>query len=178
MDERQKVLVIIPAYNEEGSLQNVIKEVRRHLPDGGVLVVNDGSTDLTGDVAKAGGVYVLEHPYNMGIGATMQTGFLFASRNGYDFAIQVDGDGQHDPSYIKELISPVLRGEANMVIGSRYLQEKGFKSSVARRIGIRFFSILYRVLAGGKVTDPTSGFRVIDRKVIHFFSTRISTGLS
>lgn len=170
MEKMGKVLVIIPAYNEEGSVRKVIEEVRRHLPHGEILVVNDGSTDSTGDIAEKEGVFVLEHPYNMGIGATMQTGFLFASRNGYDLAIQVDGDGQHDPGYIKELISPILEGKVHLVIGSRYLEKKGFKSTFLRRVGIRFFSILFRILTGEKVTDPTSGFRALNQKVIHFFS--------
>ena len=170
MDFLQKPLVIIPAYNEEGSIGKVIDDIRHHLPRADILVVNDGSMDETSDLAREKGVLVLEHPYNMGIGATMQTGFLYASRNGYPLAIQVDGDGQHDPTFLEELTSPVLKGEVNVVIGSRYLEEKGFKSSVSRRVGIRFFSILYYMLSGDRVTDPTSGFRAVDQKVLEFFS--------
>ncbi len=170
MESSQKALVIIPAYNEEMSVGKVIEDIKHHLPQVDILVVNDGSIDGTGDISRKKGVGVLEHPYNMGIGATMQTGFLFAFQNDYDLAIQVDGDGQHDPKYLKELISPLLKKESNVVIGSRYLEEKGFKSSFLRRVGIRFFSILCYILSGERVTDPTSGFRAFDKKVVNFFS--------
>lgn len=170
MEMNQKILVIIPSFNEEKTLKKVIGEVRQHLPQADILVVNDGSTDATGTIAKGEEVLLLEHPYNMGIGATMQTGFLLAFRNEYDLAIQVDGDGQHDPAYLKELISPILDGEADVAIGSRYIEKEGFKSTVSRRVGIRFFCLLYYILSGEKVTDPTSGFRAINKKVIDFFS--------
>ena len=170
MDFFQKPLVIIPAYNEEKSVGKVIAEVRQYLPEADILVINDGSTDATGERIRKEGVLVLEHPYNMGIGATMQTGFLYASRKGYPLAFQVDGDGQHDPKYLKELTSPILKGEVDMVVGSRYLEATGFKSSVFRRMGIRFFSILHYLLSGNRVTDPTSGFRALNKKVIDFFS--------
>ena len=170
MESSQKALVIIPAYNEEMSVGKVIEDIKHHLPQVDILVVNDGSIDGTGDISREKGVWVLDHPYNMGIGATMQTGFLFAFQNDYDLAIQVDGDGQHDPKYLIELISPLLKKEANVVIGSRYLKEKGFKSSFLRRVGIRFFSILCYILSGERVTDPTSGFRAFDKKVVDFFS--------
>jgi len=170
MDFNAKLLVIIPAYNEEGSIGKVIEEVRGQVPEADILVVNDGSTDETGNVAKEQRVLMLDHPYNMGIGTTMQTGFLLALGNGYDIAVQVDGDGQHDPEYLSELMTPILRGEVDLVIGSRYLEEKGAKSSVPRRVGTRFLSILVYILTGQRVTDPTSGFRAINKKVIDFFS--------
>jgi glycosyltransferase involved in cell wall biosynthesis len=165
-----KILVIIPVFNEEETLRGVIAGIRSSLPQADILVVNDGSADSTGNIAREEGVLILEHPYNMGIGATMQTGFLYAFQKGYDLGIQVDGDGQHDPRYLKDLVSPILKGEADLVIGSRYLEEKGFKSSAPRRIGIRFFSILYYILTGMWVTDPTSGFRALDKKVVEFSS--------
>jgi glycosyltransferase involved in cell wall biosynthesis len=164
------LLIIIPAYNEEKTLRDVILNIRASSSKNDILVVNDGSTDETGSIAKGEGVLILEHPYNMGIGATMQTGFLFASLNGYDLAIQMDGDGQHDPKYLEALISPILKGEAHLAIGSRYLEERGFKSSIPRRTGIRFFSILYYLLTGERVTDPTSGFRAFDKNTVDFFS--------
>jgi len=170
VENKEKILVIIPAYNEEGSIGKVIEEVRDQVPEADILVVNDGSTDATGNVAKEQRVLILEHPYNMGIGATMQTGFLLALRNSYDIAAQVDGDGQHDPQYLNKLMVPILTGEVDLVIGSRYLEEKGAKSSVPRRIGTRFLSILNYILTGQRVTDPTSGFRAINKKVIDFFS--------
>lgn len=170
MESEKKILIVVPAYNEEGCMGKVIREVKHQFPRAHILVVNDGSTDSTATIAREEGVLVLEHPYNMGIGATMQTGFLFAFQNGYDLAIQVDGDGQHDPRYLKELVSPVLKGEADLVIGSRYLEEKGFKSSVSRRVGIRFFSFLYYILTAKRITDPTSGFRALSKRAIEFFS--------
>jgi glycosyltransferase involved in cell wall biosynthesis len=170
MEASQKTLIIIPAYNEEMSVGKVIEEIKHHVAQVDILVVNDGSTDATGDISREKGVWVLDHPYNMGIGATMQTGFLFAFQNDYDLAIQVDGDGQHDSRYLEKLISPLIKKDANVVIGSRYLEEKGFKSSFLRRVGIRFFSILCFILSGERVTDPTSGFRAFDKKVIDFFS--------
>jgi len=165
-----KTLIIIPAFNEEETLQGIILGIRKFMPQADILVVNDGSTDATEETARKEGVMVLDHPYNMGIGAAMQTGFLFASLKKYDMAIQVDGDGQHDQKYLEALISPILKGEAHLVIGSRYLEEKGFQSSAARRVGIRFFSVLYYMLTGKKVTDPTSGFRAFHKEVIDFFS--------
>ncbi len=165
-----KILVIIPVFNEQETLRGVIAGVRSSLPQAEVLVVNDGSSDSTGSVAREEGVLILEHPYNMGIGATMQTGFLYAFQKGYDLGIQVDGDGQHDPTCLKELISPILKGQADLVIGSRYLGKNGFKSSALRRAGIRFFSFLYHILTGKKVTDPTSGFRALNKRVVEFVS--------
>lgn len=165
-----KILVIIPAYNEADSLPAVIREVRNRLTRADILVIDDGSTDATGAIAREEKVLLLEHPYNMGIGATMQTGFLYALRNGYDLAVQVDGDGQHDPQYIPDLIAPILKGEADVMIGSRYLENRGFQSSILRRAGIRFFSILNSALTGKKATDPTSGFRAFNRKAITFLA--------
>jgi glycosyltransferase involved in cell wall biosynthesis len=165
-----KILVIIPVFNEEETLRGVILGIRSFLSQADILVVNDGSTDSTGSIAREEGVLVLEHPYNMGIGATMQTGFLYALRNGYDIAIQVDGDGQHHPEFLPFLIKPLLAGQSNLVIGSRYLLEGGFKSTVPRKLGIKFFSSLVWIFTRKRVTDPTSGFRAMDRKTLELFS--------
>ncbi len=164
------ILIIIPAFNEEATLRNVVLGVRRSLPQADILVVNDGSTDSTTRIAREEGVLVLDHPYNMGIGATMQTGFLYASRGGYDLAVQTDGDGQHDPDSLPSLIQPIVEKRCNLVIGSRYLSEGGFKSTFPRQLGIKFFTSLLRIFIGKRVTDPTSGFRAMDRKVIGLFS--------
>lgn len=165
-----KTLVIIPVFNEEETLRGVILGIPSFLSEADVLVVNDGSTDSTGRIAREEGVLVLEHPYNMGIGATMQTGFLYALRNGYDIAVQVDGDGQHHPEFLPFLVKPVLEGHCNLVIGSRYLSGGGFKSTLPRKLGIKFFSSLVWIFTGTRVTDPTSGFRAIDRKTLELFS--------
>ncbi len=169
-DRTMNILVIIPAFNEEASLRDVIVGIRRSLPGADILVVNDGSTDSTAGIAREEGVAILDHPYNMGIGATMQTGFLYALREGYDLAVQTDGDGQHDPESLPSLIQPILERRCNLVIGSRYLSEGGFKSTLPRQLGIRFFTCLLRIFTGKRVSDPTSGFRAMDRRVIELFS--------
>ena len=166
----KKVLIVIPAYNEEPSLGKVIEEVTFYVPQADVLVVNDGSTDATARIAREERVLILDHPYNMGIGATMQTGFVYALRNDYDIAVQIDADGQHDPAFLPSLIEPILKGQSNLVIGSRYLSEEGFKSTFLRKLGIAFFACLIRILTRIRVTDPTSGFRAVDRKGIGIFS--------
>ena len=163
-------MVVIPALNEEATLREVILGVWRSLPEADILVVNDGSTDATETISRSQGVILLNHPYNMGIGATMQTGFLYALEAGYEMVVQIDGDGQHNPESLPALIQPILEKKCNLVIGSRYLSEEGFKSTLPRRLGIRFFTCLVRALTGKRVTDPTSGFRALDRKVIELFS--------
>jgi glycosyltransferase involved in cell wall biosynthesis len=165
-----KTLVIIPVFNEEETLRGVILGIRSFLSQADILVVNDGSTDSTGNIAREEGVLILEHPYNMGIGATMQTGFLYALNNGYNIAVQIDGDGQHDARFITSLIKPILDGQANLVIGTRYLSDGGFKSTFLRKLGIRFFTTIIWIFTGKKITDPTSGFRAMDRKGIELFS--------
>ena len=170
MEFQKKILIIIPALNEERSIGKVIGEVRRQLSQADILVVNDGSTDATGNIAREEGVLILEHPYNMGIGATMQTGFLYALKNRYDIAVQIDGDGQHNPEFLTSLMKPILEGRSNLVIGSRYLSPGGFKSTPLRKLGIRFFTCLLWIFTRKRVMDPTSGFRAMDRKVLELFS--------
>lgn len=165
-----KVITIIPAYNEELSIAGVIGRIRQEVPEAEILVVNDGSKDNTSKVAAGEGVKVVSLPFNLGIGGAMQTGYIYARNNGFDIAVQVDGDGQHDPSYIPGLILPVARDEADMVIGSRYVNKTSYKSSFSRRTGMVFFSYLVSLLTGQKVNDTTSGFRVVNRKVIEYFS--------
>jgi hypothetical protein len=164
------ILIIIPVFNEEATLRDVVLEIRRSLPHADILVVNDGSTDATETIAKSEGVLLLNHPYNMGIGATMQTGFLYASNRGYDIVAQIDGDGQHRADFLPSLIKPIVEKKCNLVIGSRYLLDGGFKSTLPRRLGMRFFSGLVWLFTGKKATDPTSGFRALDRKAIELFS--------
>jgi glycosyltransferase involved in cell wall biosynthesis len=121
MELEKKVLVIIPAYNEEGSVGKVVEKVYAHLPQGEVLVVNDGSTDLTSEKAKACGSMVLDLPFNLGIGGAMQAGYQYACQRGYDIAVQVDADGQHDPKEIFKLLPALEAKEADVVIGSRFI---------------------------------------------------------
>ncbi|HHW30289.1 MAG TPA: glycosyltransferase family 2 protein [Clostridiaceae bacterium] len=164
------ILVIVPAYNEERSITEVIKSVKKNIPQSTVLVINDGSKDNTLNAAIHAGAKVIDLPFNLGIGGAMQTGFLYALRNNYDIAVQVDADGQHDPGYITKLIEPVANGLADMCIGSRYICKTSYKSSVLRRVGMIFFSNLIYLLTGNKIKDPTSGYRAVNRKVICYFS--------
>ncbi|MDH6428617.1 glycosyltransferase family 2 protein [Paenibacillus sp. FSL R5-0636] len=168
-----KVLVIIPAFNEEGNIRKLVFELNKLNVD--VIVINDKSTDNTLKILSELKVNYIDLPCNLGIGGAVQTGYTYGVRNGYDVAVQVDGDGQHDPNYLLQIITPVLNGEADMIIGSRYIEKEGFQSSVVRRIGIKYFSSLIRLLTGMKITDPTSGFRACNLKVMNYFANYYPT---
>jgi glycosyltransferase involved in cell wall biosynthesis len=170
MGPSMKTLIIIPAFNEEETLRDVILNIRAFYAQADILVINDGSTDETGKIAREEGVLILDHPYNMGIGATVQTGLLFALTNGYEIVVQIDGDGQHLPEFVPPLVEPLFAGRSNLVIGSRYLSEGGFKSTFLRKVGIQFFVTLVWIFTGRRITDPTSGFRSMDRKGIALFA--------
>jgi len=167
----KKVLVIIPAYNEEESVGKVVEKVHTLLPQVEVLVINDGSTDLTSEKARGYGATVLDLPFNLGIGGAMQTGYKFAYEKDYDVAIQVDADGQHDPGEIPKLLLALTEKQVDMVIGSRFLGNSEFKSSMGRRLGISVFSKVISTIAGQRITDPTSGFRAASRKAIQLFAS-------
>ncbi len=162
------ILVIIPAFNEEESLGRVIQQVHEAVPAADVVVVDDGSADATALVAERSGATVLSLPYNLGIGSAMQTGFIYARDYGYDVAVQVDGDGQHDPSEINQLIAQMDRSGADIVIGSRYIEDRGYITPWPRRAGILVLSKLISLLIGRRVTDPTSGFRAFNRRALVF----------
>lgn len=166
-----RTLIIIPAYNEAQAIGNVLADIKVHCPGLDVVVINDGSTDDTSAVAKAGGAEVIDLPYNLGIGGAMQTGYKFAMDEGYGIAIQFDGDGQHRADQVERLVKPLLAGDADMVIGSRFLGAKGYDSTFTRLAGIKILSGLISLLSGGKITDPTSGFRAANGKTMKFFST-------
>lgn len=170
LNKTDKTLVIIPAYNEEGSIKDVICRAKNALPKADVLVVNDGSMDNTSEVAKSSGAMVLDLPYNQGIGTTIQTGFLFSQQRGYRIIVRMDADGQHRPEELEALLRPILRGEADMVVGSRFLSNVGFQSTFVRRMGIRFFSTLTSLIIRRHVTDPTSGFQAMNAKLVKFFA--------
>ncbi|MEE9614847.1 MAG: glycosyltransferase family 2 protein [Thermodesulfobacteriota bacterium] len=173
MGKREKsptILVIIPAYNEEACIAGVIDAVREAASGADIIVVNDGSGDGTARIAGDKGVPVLSHPFNMGIGATMQTGYRYAKLKGYDVAVQVDADGQHPADQINELVAPVVKGEADCVVGSRFLGQGDYRPSVARGAGMVVFSRVVSAIIGEKVTDTTSGFRAVGKRTIGFFS--------
>ena len=163
----------MPAYNEAGSLPGVIADLRRHAPDFDVLVVDDGSTDRTAELARVAGATVLSLPYNVGIGGAVQSGYLYALENGYDVAVQVDGDGQHDARHVHELLEQLESNpRLGMVTGSRFLVRAngGHRSTLPRRFGIRFFAWVLSLLVRRRVTDPTSGFRMVGRHGIELFA--------
>jgi glycosyltransferase involved in cell wall biosynthesis len=165
-----KVAVVIPCYNEEASIEGVIMELRSLPAHPGFtltpVVVNDCSKDNTLAVLKKLGCTYLDLPVNLGIGGAVQTGFKYALQNGFDIAIQLDGDGQHPSEQIPQLVASILDGSANIVIGSRFIEKEGFQSTYLRRSGINYFKRLNRLLTGLTITDSTSGFRAIDRKAL------------
>jgi glycosyltransferase involved in cell wall biosynthesis len=169
--KKGKVLVIIPAYNEERSVGRVVDEVTTYLPQIDALVVNDGSSDLTSEIAQSKGAIVLDLPFNLGIGGAMQAGYQYAYEKGYDIAIQVDADGQHDPKEIVKLLKALEEKKMDVAMGSRFLGHSEFKSSLMRRIGIFIFSRVISMIVGQKITDPTSGFRAANRKAIQLFAS-------
>ncbi len=169
MVEHRK-LVIIPAYNEENSIVGQWNEVRKKARDYDVIVVNDCSQDKTLDICTKSGIKVIDHAVNLGIGGAVQTGYRYAYQNGYDIAVQIDGDGQHDAGYLVDMYEILVREGADMVIGSRFLGSGGYRSTFFRRIGICYFSVLIKLLTGHTVTDPTSGFRMVGPKLISQFA--------
>lgn len=166
-----KILVLIPAYNESRRLGEVITAVRNVVPDYEILVVNDGSRDDTAAVARRAGVAVISHPFNMGYGVAIQTGYKYALARGYDHVVQMDGDGQHDPAWIPALLRPVVHGEADFVIGSRFLESGSYRPSLVRRMGMAFFRSLVSRLIGSSITDSTSGYQAFNRRVTGFFTS-------
>lgn len=163
-----KRLIIIPAYNEELSIGKVLEDIKAHSPDSDIIIINDGSTDSTSEVARNLGVRVVDLSYNLGIGGAMQAGFKYAERNGYDMAIQFDGDGQHRADQLGPLVGPVIDGKADVSIGSRFLGEEAYRSKLARLFGIKILSWVVSFFAGQRITDPTSGFRAVNSKAIEF----------
>lgn len=165
-----KKLVIIPAYNEEGSIHKTIEDIRQNAPDFDYIVVNDCSKDATKDICKEMHYNFLNLPINLGIGGAVQTGYLYAYRHGYDLAVQFDGDGQHSAKYLEDMATVLEKENADMVIGSRFIEKEGFQSSGLRRLGIRYFTGLIKLLTGKVITDPTSGMRMVNRKIMKKFA--------
>lgn len=164
-----KTLIIIPAYNEAKNLTVLLDRIAAVCGGCEALVINDSSQDNTADICKERGVSVIDLPVNLGIGGAVQTGYRYALHKGYDAVVQVDGDGQHNPEYIGNLLSELKNG-SNLCIGSRFLSKEGYRSSRARRFAIRYFSGLIYVFTGQRITDPTSGFRACDRIAVNLFA--------
>jgi len=165
-----KTLVIIPAHNEEANIYGIIRRIKDYSGALDVLVVDDGSTDQTAHLAREAGAIVARHPFNMGYGVALQTGYKYADKQGYELVVQMDGDGQHDPKYISELSSSIREGLADVVIGSRFLSGEVYRAPINRRIGIFLFSSLVSLLIGQSITDSTSGFQALNSKVVRFFT--------
>jgi len=167
-----KKLVIIPAFNESESIKDTVWEIISKAPDFDYVVVNDCSTDNTLQILIDEGFNYLDLPVNLGIGGAVQAGYRYAEENGYDIAVQVDGDGQHDPEYLGKMAEELEKSEADMIIGSRFIEKEGFQSSALRRVGIKYFTGLIKLVTGKTVTDPTSGLRMIGRNVIEEFADK------
>ena len=162
----KKILVLIPCYNEEENIVATVEHLQSTCPQVDFLVINDCSTDHSADILRAHHYPFLDLPVNLGIGGGVQCGYQYAVHNGYDVTVQMDGDGQHDPAYLMEVVQPVLDGTYDMCIGSRFIKKEGFQTSFMRRVGIRFLSWLIHLLCGKRVLDVTSGFRACNAPVI------------
>lgn len=165
-----RVLLIIPAYNEAENIERVVDNIENNFPQYDYVVVNDGSKDDTRDICKKRRYQYLNLSINLGIGGAVQTGYKYAKDKNYDIAVQIDGDGQHDIAYLERMLPLLKNGEADVVIGSRFIEKEGFQSSAARRTGIRFLSTLIWVCTGCKIKDVTSGFRAVNKKFIKIYS--------
>ena len=165
-----KKIMIIPAYNEISNIRTTVQDILDHAPGFDYVIINDCSQDGTMRFCTEQGMNIINLPVNLGIGGAVQTGYLYAWRNGYDVAVQFDGDGQHDASYLGEMADFLQEQQADMVIGSRYIRREGFQSSGIRQFGIRYFSALIKLLTGKRVTDPTSGMRMVNRDVMKIYS--------
>jgi glycosyltransferase involved in cell wall biosynthesis len=163
-------VAIVPAYNEERNVGRVLDELRALDPGLDVVVVSDGSTDRTAEVAAARGAHVIRLPFNLGIGGAVQTGFRHAWEEGYELAVRLDGDGQHDPGELRVLVAPVVAGEADLAVGSRFVAGGGYRSSAARRIGIRLLARVVSLIARQRLTDTTSGFQACNRRAISVYA--------
>ncbi len=163
-------VAIVPAFNEEQTIGRVIKEIRAFDSGFEILVVDDGSTDRTAVVAEANGARVLTLPFNLGIGGAVQTGYLYARDNGFELAVQIDGDGQHDAGEVPRLVGPILERGADMVVGTRFAEGGGYRGTRIRRIGIHLFAAIVSLMVRQRVTDTTSGFRAVNRKAIRLFA--------
>ncbi len=172
-----KVLLIIPAYNEQENIEKTVKKIEKSNQEIEYIVINDGSTDNTEEILKEKNINHIKLVNNLGIGGAVQTGYKYAFENNFDIAIQFDGDGQHDVNYISKVCEPLINGQADMCIGTRYLDknESKFQSTFMRRLGSNIISIVIKIFTGKKITDPTSGFRAVNRVVIEEFAKNYPT---
>jgi len=165
-----KKLIIIPAYNESENIEKTVQMIKENAPGFDYVIINDCSTDNTKEICQQRGFNMISLPINLGIGGAVQTGFKYALQQDYDLTVQVDGDGQHDPSFLEEMAKVLEEKGCDMVIGSRFINKEGYQSSGLRRVGIKYFTALIRIITGIKITDPTSGLRMINQGIIQMFA--------
>lgn len=164
------IAVIIPAYNEEAAISSLMDELNEHVPFLDVIVISDGSVDNTAALARKKGAIVLDLPCNLGVGGAVQVGLRYAYERGYQFVVRIDGDGQHPPSEIPKLIDAIKTGDADLIIGSRFIGERSYASTPLRWIGIKLLAIFLSIICRSRVTDPASGFWIINRKLLYYFA--------
>lgn len=165
-----KKIVIIPAYNEQNNIMNVIDDLKTNAPDFDYVIINDGSTDNTISLCLENDLNLINLPVNLGIGACVQTGYKYALENGYDIGVQFDGDGQHKAKYLEKMYKEMIKTDSDMVLGSRYIDKNGFQSTPLRRIGIRILSKLIKLLHKQEIKDVTSGLRMVNKRLMTAFS--------
>jgi glycosyltransferase involved in cell wall biosynthesis len=171
MSSEERLLAVLPAYNEAATVAAVVRQLREHAPEFDVVVIDDGSTDATAQIAESEGGRVMRLPFNLGIGGAVQAGFVYAMEENYDFMAQVDADGQHDPKELWKLLHAMRqRTDVDMVCGSRFLVDMKYPAPVSRRTGIHIFAFLLSRIIGERVSDPTSGFRLYNRRAIELFA--------
>jgi glycosyltransferase involved in cell wall biosynthesis len=173
MGEGDRVLIVVPAYNEQRNIGRVIGGVREAVLAADVLVVNDGSSDGTALMARQAGATVISLPFNLGYGVALQAGFKYALERGYDYVVQMDADGQHEPASVLDLIAEVRKGTADVVLGSRFLGPSTFRPRFVRRVGILLFRAIVSRVVGQRISDPTSGFQALNRRVLALYSTDV-----
>ena len=165
-----KVLIIVPAYNEAEAISKLIDNLEKNYAQYDYVIINDGSKDQTKKLCREKGYHVLNLPINLGIGGAVQTGYIYASENEYDIAVQIYGDGQHNPKYIEAMIKKMEEENADIVIGSRFITREGFQSSALRRTGINLLSTLIKICTGKRINDVTSGYRIVNRRFIDIYA--------
>ena len=177
MQKKQKIILVIPAYNEEENILNtyntIVEYNKKNKTNYDIIVINDGSKDKTEEILVENKINHIKLIQNLGIGGAVQTGYKYAYENGYDIAVQYDGDGQHDVSYVKNIINPIINDEADFVIGSRFIKKEkdNFNSTFSRRMGINLISFFIKLATKKKVYDTTSGFRAINKEIIEYFAS-------